>query len=99
MNRSIRRTFAVLILALLCAVPALARPAARPAESLTEKVLSTLWDVVKSPLRLFRPAPSLHKEGPLVPPGGDDPTTDSYPPEGQGGPLCGESGSNCDPNG
>jgi hypothetical protein len=96
MHRSIRRTFAVLVLALLCAVPALARPAARPVESLIENVLSTLWDVVKSPLRLFRPAPSVQKDGVAIPPGGDDPTTNSCPQDGCTG---GDGNGGFDPNG
>lgn len=96
MNRSIRRTFAVLVLALLCAVPALARPAARPVESLTEKVLSTLWDFVRVPLRAFLPSRTIQKDGPLVLPGGDDPTTNTCP---QGGCTGGDGGGTYDPNG
>lgn len=101
MNRSLRRVFAVLALALLCTLPTFARPAARPAESFTENIFSTLWDIVRIPLRLFRPAPAsqptTQKDGPLVatPPG--DSTTNSCPPEGC--PPDGDGSGNFDPNG
>ena len=103
MNRSLRRVCAVLVLAVLCALPTLARTAARPAESLTENIFSTLWDIVRLPLRLFRTTPATQPTtqkdgptGPLVAPPPDGPTTNTCP---QGGCPDGDSGVGYDPNG
>lgn len=97
MNRSLRRVFAVLALALLCTLPTYARSAARPAESFTENVFSTLWDIVRVPLRLFQTQATIQKDGPIVSSPPPAPTTNSCPPAGC--PPDGDGQGGIDPNG